>query len=58
MQRGQIIGCITSCVVKKEELGQQPGLRKKDMPSVNDVETCVVVGVMQRKQVGHPASQS
>ena len=26
--------------MKKEELGQQPGLRKKDTLSINDVETC------------------
>ena len=45
MQRGQTIGCVTSCVVKQEELGQQPGLHKKDKLSVNDwindAETCV-----------------
>ena len=26
LQGGQTIGCITSCIVKKEEIGQQPGL--------------------------------
>ena len=41
MQHGQTIGCVTSCVVKQEELGQQPGLRKKNTPSINDAETCV-----------------
>ena len=41
LQPGQTIGCVTSCVVKQEELGQQPGLRKKNTPSINDAETCV-----------------
>ena len=38
MQRGQTIGCINSCVVKTEEIGQQPELRKTDLPSVSDAE--------------------
>ena len=38
MQRGQTLGCINSCVVKSEEIGQQPELRKTDPPSVSDAE--------------------
>ena len=45
LQQGQTIGCVTSCVVKQEELGQRPGMCRKDMPGVteriNDSETCV-----------------
>ena len=29
------------CVVKQDEWGQQPELRKKITPSVNDADTCV-----------------
>ena len=45
LQRGQTIGVVTSCVVMQEELGQQPGKRKKDTQCVtgrsNDEETCI-----------------
>ena len=30
LQRGQTIGVVTSCIVKQEELGQQPEKLKED----------------------------
>ena len=36
LQRGQTIGCVTSCVVKCEEQGQQPEMRKNMTPGVTE----------------------
>ena len=41
LQPGQTTGCMNSCIVKQGEWGQQPELRKKITPSVNDTDTCV-----------------
>ena len=38
LQRGQTLGCINSCVVKTEEIGQQLELHKTDLPRVSDAE--------------------
>ena len=45
LKRGQIIGLVTSCVVKQAEQGQLPERRKEDMQSVtgwcNDMDTYI-----------------
>ena len=45
LQQGQMIGCVTSCVVKCEEQGQQLEMSKNMTPGVtersNDVGTSI-----------------
>ena len=45
LQRGQIIGVVTSCVVTREDLGQQSKMRNEDTQGVtgqsNCAETCI-----------------
>ena len=40
LQKGQTIGVVTSCIVKQEELDQQPEERKKNTHCVAGLSYC------------------
>ena len=45
LQRGQTIGVVMSCVVKQEELGQQPEKRKEDAHCVAGWSNCAETSI-------------
>ena len=45
LQRGQTIGVVTSCVVKQEELGQQPEKRKENTHCVAGRRSCTETSI-------------